>query len=69
MEKTLEELKQGLAECNKEPYLRDCKRRCPYYTVDVSCLGNMRRDALEHLQQLEARNAQLERSGGDGSKV
>lgn len=51
--KSVVDLIKGLTECNKNPYLRDCKKNCPYYTVDVSCLRNMRADALEYIQQHE----------------
>ena len=48
-----EKIKQSLAECNKEPMLRNCEKNCPYYTVDVSCLHNLRADALEYILQKE----------------
>ena len=52
MKKTPEQLKIALEMCNKIPPERDC-RRCPYYTIDISCLRYLRQDALEYIRQLE----------------
>ena len=56
---TPDEAKAALEECRKSG--RNCKKNCPYYTRDASCLRNLRSDALELINSLENNNSCLQK--------
>ena len=49
--KTPEEIKKGLKNCGPDGA---CKEKCPYYEPNAGCVGELIRDALAYIQQLEA---------------
>lgn len=49
----------ALEECRKGDY-RECKKKCPYYTRDAACLGNLRLDSLELIKVLQSEKKILE---------
>ena len=53
------ETKAALEECCKGDY-RECKKNCPYYTKDASCLSNLRLDSLELIKILQSEKKILE---------
>ena len=58
--KTPDEIKKGLTNCGSDDS-RSCKGTCPYNTSNAGCVGELIRDALVLIQQLEReRDAAIE---------
>lgn len=60
LSKTPDEIKKGLTNCGSYD-VGTCKGICPYNASNAGCVGELIRDALAYIQQLEAERDKYKR--------